>query len=135
MNTQTRIFKPIPDRLNEISGAIVDSALTIHRYFGPGLLESIYEECLIIELEDRGFKVESQVTLPVDYKEHRLKKGLKLDIIVEKSVIVEIKSVDQILSIHELQLLTYLKVTNCRLGLIINFNAKLIKDGIKRIVH
>jgi GxxExxY protein len=68
MSTQTRNYKPIPDRLNEISGAIVDSALTIHRYYGPGLLESIYEECLIIELTERGFKVESQVTLPIDFR-------------------------------------------------------------------
>jgi GxxExxY protein len=90
-----RNIKPIPDHLNQISGAIVDSALAIHRYYGPGMLESIYEECLIIELTERGFKVESQVTLPIEYRGHHLKKGLKLDLLVEKSVIAEIKSVDQ----------------------------------------
>jgi len=135
MSTQITRIKPLPDRLNEISGIIVDSALAIHRYYGPGLLESIYEECLIFELTERGLIVESQVTLPINYHDHRLKKGLKLDLLVEKSVIVEIKSVDQILTLHQSQLLTYLKITNCRLGLVINFNEKLIKDGIKRVVH
>jgi len=135
MSTQIQKNILLPDRLNQISGMIVDSALAIHRYYGPGLLESVYEECLIIELTERGLVVESQVTLPINYRDHLLKKGLKLDLLVEKSVIVEIKSVDQILPIHQSQLLTYLKITNLRLGLVINFNAKLIKEGIKRVVH
>ena len=128
-------FAPLPERFNKISGAIVDSALAVHRYYGPGLKESLYEESLIIELTDRGILAESQVTLPVQYYKRTLKQRLVLDLLIEKSIIVEIKSTNGILSVHEQQLLTYLKITGLRLGLIINFNAPLIKQGIKRIIR
>jgi GxxExxY protein len=128
-------FEPLPKRFNDISGIIVDSALAVHKYYGPGLKESLYEESLILELTDRGLLVESQVTLPVHYYERTLKQRLILDLLVEKCVIVEIKSVAQILPVFETQLLTYLKITGLRLGLIINFNVPLVKDGIRRIIR
>jgi len=128
-------FVPLPEELNKISGIIVDSALTVHKYYGPGLKESIYEESLILELTKRGVNVESQVTLSVHYYEQTLKQRLKLDLLVEKSIIVEIKSAQEIITVHEAQLLTYLKITGLRLGLIINFDTPLIKNGIKRIIR
>lgn len=128
-------IEPLPERFNKISGIIVDSALAVHRYYGPGLRESLYEESLILELTERGLLVESQVMLPVHYHARTLKQRLILDLLVEKCVIVEIKSVKEILPVHESQLLTYLKITDLRPGLILNFNAPLMKDGIKRIIR
>ncbi len=125
---------PFPIHLNKISGAVVDAAFAVHTTLGPGLLESVYEECLIIELIERGLVVESQVLLPINYKGRPLKRQLRIDLVVEKSVIVEIKNVENILPVHEAQLITYLKISGRRPGLIINFNSALIKDGIKRIV-
>jgi GxxExxY protein len=125
--------EPLPMHLNKISGAIVDAAFAVHTTLGPGLLESIYEECLIIELIERGLMVESQVLRPINYKGRWLKRRLRIDLIIEKSVVVEIKTVENILPVHEAQLITYLKLSGHRLGLIINFNSALIKDGIKRI--
>jgi GxxExxY protein len=134
MNYVSSKKEPLPVYLNKISGAIVDAAFSVHTTLGPGLLESIYEECLIIELIERGLRVESQVLLPINYKGRLLKRQLRIDLIAEKSVIVEIKNVENILPVHEAQLITYLKLSGLRLGLIINFNSALIKDGIKRIV-
>jgi GxxExxY protein len=128
-------FGPLPEQLSRISGIIVDSALTVHKYYGPGLKESIYEESLILELKKRGVHVESQVMLPVQYYEQTLKQRLKLDLLVEKSIIVEIKSAQEIITVHEVQLITYLKITGLRLGLIINFDTSLIKNSIKRIIR
>jgi GxxExxY protein len=128
-------FEPLPERVNRISGIIVDSALTVHRYYGPNLRERIYEESLILELSKRGLFVESQVWLPVHYYEMTLKQRIIIDILVEKCVIVEIKSVSQLTPDHETQLLTYLKITGIRLGLLINFNVPLIKDGIRRFIR
>ncbi len=127
--------EPIPDKTNQLSAVIVDSALTVHKTLGPGLLERLYEQCLIHELTLRGLKVESQVSLPIDYKGIRIEEALKVDVLVENQVVLEIKAVETILPVHEAQLLTYLKLSNHRLGLLINFNSPLIKDGIKRIAN
>jgi len=126
---------PIPDSLNKVTSEIVDAAFIVHSTFGPGLLESIYENCLLHELKLRGIKTRSQVAVPLEYKGLKIERGLILDILVEESVIVEVKSVDEIHTVHQKQLLTYLKLTGKRVGLLINFNSALIKDGIKRIVN
>jgi GxxExxY protein len=128
-------IKPMPDRVNQLSSIIVDSALTVHRQLGPGLLEKVYEECLIHELTLRGLKIESQVSLPIEYKGLRIENAYRIDILLEDSVIIEVKAVETMLRVHESQLLTYLRLTNHRLGLLINFNSPLIKDGIKRVAN
>ncbi len=123
-----------PEATNRITGAIVDAAYAVHSKLGPGLLESVYEVCLAHELKKRGLRVERQVSLPVHYDGMDLDAGLRLDLIVEKCVIVELKAVEAILPVHTAQMLTYLKLTGHRVGLLINFNVPLIRDGIKRIV-
>ncbi|WP_128567272.1 GxxExxY protein [Methanocella paludicola] len=125
---------PIPNEINKITGQIVDAAFVVHTTFGPGLLESIYEECLIHELKLRGIKVESQINVPLDFKGLYIERGLILDVLVEGQVIVEVKSVKELHPVYEQQLLTYMKITGKRVGLLINFNAPLIKNGIKRMV-
>ena len=120
---------------NEISGEIVDAALTIHRSVGPGLFESVYETLLEYELKKRGLQIERQWPIPVVYDEIKLEDGFRCDLIVEKRVIVEIKSVDALGPVHFTQLLTYLRLADRRLGLLINFNVDKLKDGIKRIVN
>jgi GxxExxY protein len=120
---------------NEISRIIVNCAFKVHTELGPGLLESAYEACLIHELLQESVKVESQKPLPLIYKGITIDCGYRLDILVEDKVIIEIKSVDELSNIHTAQLLTYLKLSNKRLGLLINFNVMLIKSGIKRIVN
>lgn len=117
---------------NNLTGKIIGAAIDVHRLLGPGLLESAYEACLIYELRLRKIKVESQKALPVFYKDVMLDCGYRADLIVEDLVIVEIKSVASIISIHEAQLLSYLKLSNCKYGLLINFNVKLLKEGIRR---
>jgi GxxExxY protein len=114
--------------------AIVNSAYLVHKTFGPGLLENIYEVCLCHELEKAGFKVERQLYLPVNYDGLRLDAAFRLDILVQGMIICEIKAVDAMHPIYEAQLLSYLKLTNKRLGFLINFNVRLIKEGIKRMV-
>jgi GxxExxY protein len=121
--------------LNEISGAIIDSAMKVHTALGPGLLESTYEACLAFELADRGFQVRTQVALPVVYRSVKLEAGYRLDLLVEDSVIVELKAIESIIPIHEAQLLSYLKLSGKKLGLNINFNVVHLKDGIKRMVN
>lgn len=113
---------------------IVDAAFAVHKALGPGLLESVYEVCLCHELKKRGIPFHSQVALPVVYDNVRLDAGLRLDLLVADSVIVELKAVEKHNPLFEAQLLTYMKLTGKRLGLLINFNVPLIKDGIKRIV-
>jgi GxxExxY protein len=120
--------------LNSISGAIVDCSIRVHRELGPGLLESVYEVCLMKELISEGLTVRRQVALPVFYRGENIGLDFKIDLLVEEEVIVELKTVDNILPVHEAQLLTYLKLSEKRLGLLINFNVKLLKDGIKRMV-
>jgi GxxExxY protein len=133
MNNQLK-RGPIPSDINKITGQIVDAAFVVHSTFGPGLLESVYEACLIHELKLRGINVQSQVYVPIDFKGLHIERGLILDILVEGQVIVEVKSVNEFHPVHEQQLLTYMKITGKRVGLLINFNAPLIKDGIKRMV-
>jgi len=121
--------------INEISGAIVDAAIKVHSALGPGLLESTYEACLKHELVKRGFKCVSQMAMPVHYDDVELEIGYRIDLLVEDAVIVELKSIDRLQGIHEAQLLTYLKLSGNRVGLLINFNVRLLKDGIKRLVN
>lgn len=120
---------------NEISKIIVDACYRIHSQLGPGLFESVYEKILFIELEKAGLKVYSQVTIPVIWDDVQIDQGFRADLIVNHKVIVEIKSVEAISPVHHKQLLTYLRLTDMKLGLLINFNEKLIKDGITRIVN
>lgn len=120
---------------NELSKIIVDSCFQIHRELGPGLFESVYEECLYFELRQRGLSVERQKELSVIYKGIKMEIAFRADLIVENKVIVELKSQEGISSVHYKQLLTYLRLTNTKLGVLVNFNEALIKDGIHRIVN
>lgn len=120
---------------NEISKIIVDASYKIHVKLGPGLLESVYENILFYELQKRGLKVEKQKPLPVIWDDLKMDVGFRTDLIVENKVIVEIKSVEQIINVHPKQLLTYLRLTDLKLGLLINYNEDLIKNGITRIVN
>jgi GxxExxY protein len=123
------------DRLNQVTETIMGAAIEVHRALGPGLLESAYEACLAYELGKRGFKVERQWPLPVVYRDVRLDCGYRIDLLVEESVIVELKAVEKLAPIHEAQLLSYLKLSGCRVGLLINFNVKVLKNGVRRIVN
>jgi GxxExxY protein len=129
-----RTFKPIPKYLDELAKQAVDAAFQVHSTLGPGLLESVYEVCYTHEIKKRGMSVETQVAFPIVYDSVRLDAGLRLDMLIEKQLIVEIKAVETLHPVFEAQLMTYLKLTGKRLGLLINFNVPLIKDGIKRIV-
>ena len=120
---------------NEISREIVDAAYKAHVSMGPGLLESVYEEVLSHILIEKGFDVQRQVSVPIYYEELKMDKGFIADLIVNEKVIVELKPVEELKKVHYKQLLTYLKLTDLRLALLINFNEKLIKDGIKKIVN
>ena len=120
------------EQLNKISEAIIGAAIEVHKFLGPGLLESVYEICLVEELEQRGLKVQQQVFLPVFYKGLPTKKTFKIDLLVENDVIIELKAVTRMSPVFEHQLMTYLKLTNKPLGLLINFNVPRLIDGIKR---
>ena len=120
---------------NEISRHIVDSAFQIHTTLGPGLLESVYEEVMYYELTNRGLKVKRQIGIPVFYNAIKMELGFRADLIVENKVIIELKSVESIAPVHQKQLLTYLKLSDLKLGLLINFNENLINAGIQRIVN
>ena len=118
--------------INKITEIIIGCAIDVHKILGPGLLESAYEECLHYEIIQANLKVERQVPVPVIYKEIKLEYGYRIDLLVENSVIIELKSVDSIIPVHEAQLLTYMKFAQKPLGLLINFNVTLLKNGIKR---
>ena len=120
---------------NEISELVIGCAIEVHRILGPGLLESAYEECMYYELGSRGLWVEKQKPLPLIYKEIKLDAGYRVDLLIESKVIAEIKSVEAINDIHFAQVLTYLKLSGCKLGLLLNFNVLRMKDGIKRLVN
>jgi GxxExxY protein len=120
---------------NEISKQVVDSAFKIHTRLGPGLLESVYEAVLAYELRKRGLRVERQKAIPVVYEEVRLDEGFRADLVVEDKLIIELKSVEAIAPVHKKQLLTYLRLSNLKLGLLINFSEELIKNGISRVVN
>lgn len=127
-------FEPIPERTEWVAKQVVDAAYQVHKALGPGLLESVYEVCLCHELTKRGIPFRRQLDLPICYDGVRLEAGLRLDLVVEECLIVELKAVEKHNPLYDAQLLTYLKLTGHRLGLLINFNVALIKDGIKRIV-
>ncbi len=120
---------------NELAKIAFDTGLKIHRILGPGLLESAYEECLFYELKKLHLNVEKQVVLPVIYEEVKLDAGYRIDLKIENKLILEIKSVEALKDIHTAQILTYLKLSKCKLGLLINFNMVLFKDGVKRIIN
>ncbi|MCB9991466.1 MAG: GxxExxY protein [Rhodospirillales bacterium] len=120
--------------MNTISGFIVDSAVNVHKNLGPGLLESIYEEALCYELEKRRVCFERQKVIQVSYEDITLKTNFRLDLLVENKIVVELKCSEKVIPLYQAQLLTYLKITKCKLGLLLNFNAPLMKEGIHRIV-
>ena len=122
--------------INDISNLIINSAINVHRELGPGLFESVYQSCLIIELEEQQLKVKKEVDLPVIYREVVVNEhGFRLDLLVEDKVVIELKSVVKVSPVHIKQLLTYLKLSNKPLGLLINFNENLLKDGVRRVVN
>ena len=121
--------------LDQVTGAIVDSAMRVHTALGPGMLESVYEKCLTHELVKRGLKVEAQVWLPVIYDGVKIDGGYRIDLLVEGGVLVELKVVEQILDVHKAQLLSYLKLSDKPVGLLINFNVVHLRDGIRRLVN
>jgi len=125
--------EPIPDEINEISGIIVDAAFQIHQTLGPGLLESVYEECLEYELNCRELDVQRQVQIPFKYRDLEFDCGFRIDLLVNDAVVVEIKAVETVLPVHIAQILTYLKLTDRRVGLLVNFNQTKIKNGIHRL--
>ena len=120
--------------INKITEKIIGCAIEVHRYLGPGLLESAYEECLVFELKKEGLIVERQKPVPVVYKDIKLECGYRIDILVENKVVVVLKVVDAINPVHEAQILTYMKFSDKRIGLLINFNVTVLKNGIKRFV-
>jgi GxxExxY protein len=118
----------------ELTGKIVDCAVTVHKLLGPGLLESAYEECLYFEMQTLGIETSKQFPMPLVYKGKRLDIGYRIDLLVEDKIVVEVKSVDSLNPIHTAQLMTYLKLSGCRIGLLLNFNVIFLKEGIKRII-
>jgi GxxExxY protein len=127
-------FSPVSPETNRLAGEVVDAAFKVHSTLGPGLLESVYEICLAHELSKRGLKIQTQVPFPIVYDDVRLEAGLRIDLVIENQLIVEIKAVETMLPVFAAQILTYLKLTKLRLGFLINFNVSRIKDGIKRII-
>ncbi|RFC54379.1 GxxExxY protein [Brumimicrobium aurantiacum] len=120
---------------NEISSIIIGCAIEVHNTLGPGLLESAYQQCLIYELEKVGLGVDKEVKMPIIYKEIKINQGYRIDLLVEKKVVVELKTVESLIDVHEAQLLTYLKLGKYKLGLLLNFKTKLMKHGIRRMVN
>lgn len=120
---------------NQLSAIIIGKAIEVHKTLGPGLLESAYKECLYYELKALGLIIEKEKPMPIVYKEIKLDHGYRLDLLVEKKVVIEIKTVDALIDVHEAQILTYLKLGDYKLGLLINFNVNLLKNGIKRFVN
>jgi len=120
---------------NELTGLVIDCAIKVHRSLGPGLLESAYEECLFYEMIKAGLMVEKQKPLPLVYEEVKLEAGYRVDLLINKRVIVEVKAVESLNDVHLAQILTYLKLSGCKVGLLMNFNVSLLKDGIKRVVN
>lgn len=120
---------------NQIAGIVISKGIKIHKTLGPGLLESAYEECLFFELLNSGLKVEKQKALPLVYEEIKMKIGYRVDLMVENKFIIEVKSVDSLNEVHLAQIITYLKLSNCKLGLLMNFNTVLLTKGIKRVIN
>jgi GxxExxY protein len=126
----------LPNRLNSITETIIGCALDVHRSLGPGMLESSYEACLTFELLEKGLAVERQVPMPLIYRNHRMDVGYRLDLLVEKAVVVEVKAIERLQPVHSAQLLAYLRSSGCKVGLLFNFNVhQLIRGGLKRVVN
>ena len=128
------MLEPDPEQ-DRVASQIVDDALAVHMRLGPGLLESVYEQCLSYELELRGILVRRQVQQPIVYKNIKINAGFRLDMVVGECIVVEVKAAEKLLPVHEAQLLTYLRLSGFRLGFLLNFNVPLIKDGIRRIIR
>jgi len=123
------------ERLNGITEAIIGAAIQVHRVLGPGLLESAYEACMAFELKKRGLRIEQQKPLPLVYDQVKLDCGYRMDLLVEEAVVVEVKSVDTLAPIHEAQVISYLKLSGCKVALLMNFNVLQLKDGIRRFIN
>ena len=123
------------DHLNELSSIILDSSIAVHKEMGPGLLEGVYQHCMLLELRNRGLIVNQLVPVRLHYKGIPINKEYVIDILVEDEIILELKSLDGLLKVHEAQILSYLRLTNKRLGFLINFNVPLLKDGFRRFVN
>ena len=121
--------------INKISGEIVDTAVKIHKELGPGLFESVYEEIMFYELKNKGFKIDRQRAIPVYWENEKMDMGFRSDLIVDNKVLIEIKSIESVANVHLKQILTYLRLTDIKVGLLINFNEALVKDGITRVVN
>ena len=120
---------------NKITEKIIGAAINVHRVLGPGLLESAYQECLFFELKSLGLKVEKELVLPIVYKEIKLDHGYRIDLLVENTIVIELKTVESFTDVHSAQILTYMKLGNYPLGLLINFHTKLLKNGLKRFIN
>ncbi|NBC95748.1 MAG: GxxExxY protein [Deinococcus-Thermus bacterium] len=129
----SRDIQPMPPAVEALSRQVVDAAFCVHRELGPGLLESVYESCLAIELNQRHLDFERQKLIPIHYKGMPIEAKLRLDFLVDDRLIIEVKAVEKLQPIFDAQLLTYLKITRLRLGLILNFNVRMLRDGIRRI--
>ena len=123
------------ERLNKITESIIGAAIQVHRTLGPGLLESAYVACLAYELQKRGLKVEQQKPVPLVYEQVKLECGYRMDLFVEQAVVVEVKSIEALAPIHEAQVMSYLRLSGCKLALLINFNVVVLKDGIRRFIN
>lgn len=122
-------------QLEEIASSVVDAALKVHSALGPGLLEDVYEKCLAMELQKRGYSVERQVTVPVEYEGAVFETGYRLDLLIDESFVVEVKAVEKMMPVHLAQILTYLRLGKMKIGLLLNFNVPRMRDGIRRVVN
>lgn len=126
---------PTASAIDELAEKVIGCAIEVHRTLGPGLLESVYQECMLLELQRQNLRVASEQRIPFDYKGQRIKSRLKLDLVVDNSIIVELKAVERLHPIHQAQVITYLKLTGLPAGLLMNFNAPALKAGLKRLDH
>ncbi len=126
--------EPLPPAVERMGSVVLNAAFDVHKALGPGLLESVYEACLAEELQQAGLKVDRQVGVPITYRAARMDIGFRLDLLVERAVVVEIKSIDALASIHTAQVLSYLRFSKVRLGYLINFNSLMLKNGLRRVV-
>ena len=125
----------VPDTIEALARSAVDSALAVHRALGPGLLESAYRDCLQIELASRGHRVEREQILPINYRGHTIPRAFRADLLVDRELLLELKAVETLLPVHRVQLVTYLRLLRLPLGLLINFNVPLLKDGLQRVLN
>ena len=126
---------PINQQIETLASSAIDASVGVHRELGPGLLESVYEQCLLHELTARGISTKTQVSVPVSYRGLHLETGFRADLILDDALLIELKAVESLLPVHQAQIITYLKLTRLPLGLLINFNVPLLKDGLHRFIH